>query len=224
MADHPEGVEKEAAAEAPKVPEPAGAAAAGAGAAVPQEAAAEAPKPVVVPRLKVREFPDPVLREKAVPVTVFDDALKTLVADMIQTMYAEEGVGLAAPQVGVSIRLAVLDTSAGEERGKSPFVIINPEILSREGELPWTEGCLSLPGIEVETQRSRKITVRSLDIDGHEVTIEAEGLASVAIQHEIDHLEGVLLFDHLSALKKRLAIRNYSRERKAERLAAREEE
>jgi len=168
--------------------------------------------------LTVVVFPDPVLREKCREVSAFDEKLKKLVGDMAETMYANEGVGLAAPQVGLPIRVAVIDTAPAEERGRAPVVLVNPVIVEREGTLEWKEGCLSLPGVEVETNRSARVTVRARDAAGSEISVTGEGLAAVAMQHEIDHLDGVLLFDHLSPLRKRLAIRDYSRGQRAEKL------
>lgn len=145
-------------------------------------------------------WPDPRLKERAVPVEAVDASVRSLIDDMFETMYAAEGVGLAAPQIGVLQRVVVIDT--GEEPGA--FAMINPEILSTEGTIKYREGCLSIPGEEEEVKRAAKVRVRFLDREGRPTELEATGLTAVCIQHEIDHLEGVLFVDHLSSLKREL--------------------
>ena len=149
--------------------------------------------------LRLRVFPDPVLRDETKAVTVFDESLKDLVADMVRTMYTEEGVGLAAPQVGVPLKLAVVFYE-GVLR-----VIVNPCLTSWEGEQEGEEGCLSFPGIFGTVPRPEKITLTCRDINGDEVTSEASGFLARAILHEMDHLEGKLLIDHFSPLKRSMA-------------------
>ncbi|MFW0851682.1 peptide deformylase [Morganella morganii] len=149
--------------------------------------------------LTLRHFPDPCLRETAQPVTVFDDELKTFVTDMTETMYAERGIGLAAPQVGICKRVIIVDISENRDQ---PMALINPEFIQCDGEMMMMDGCLSLPESYTETQRYSSVTVRYQDINGAEHTLEAEGLQAGCLQHEIDHLNGKLFIDHLSPLKR----------------------
>ena len=148
--------------------------------------------------LQILEFPDPRLRTKAQPVTQVDAALRMLVDDMFETMYAAPGIGLAATQVDVAKRLLVIDVS---EKREQPLVLINPEILAREGVEETEEGCLSVPGVFDKVTRAEKIRVRALDRDGQQIEMEADGLLAVCIQHEMDHLEGKVFVDYLSRLK-----------------------
>jgi peptide deformylase len=134
---------------------------------------------------------------------------------MAETMYAEDGVGLAAPQVGECIRLFLADPAPAEEHGKRLLVFINPEIVARSGKQVWDEGCLSVPGMRAEVQSSAKVTVRALDRDFQPFEITGEGLAAVCFQHEIDHLDGKLFFDRLSPLKKKLFLHEYEKRRAA---------
>ena len=159
----------------------------------------------------ILEYPDPRLRTKAAPVAVFDEALRRLVDDLLETMYGAKGVGLAASQVDVHKRLLVLDVS---ETRDQPMVLINPQILSAEGRVPGEEGCLSLPGIYDKLERAARIRVRALDRDGKPFEIDAEGMLAVCIQHEMDHLEGKLFVDYLSELKRQLIRRRLQKERK----------
>jgi peptide deformylase len=148
-------------------------------------------------------YPDPVLKQKAKPVAKVDDAIRALVKDMAETMYAEEGIGLAAPQVGLLKRILVVDTSPQQE-GQKLQVFINPELVSAEGRTKYTEGCLSIPGEAEEIERFDKVTVRALNEKGETFEIEADGLLAIALQHEMDHLDGVLFVDRLSSLKRGL--------------------
>lgn len=152
-------------------------------------------------KLAVLTYPDPVLAKKAAPVTEFTPELKQLADDMMQTMYESDGVGLAAPQVGHSIRLITLDETGPKER-KSPMVLVNPEFVSCEGKKESEESCLSLPTFTCKVQRFDCVTVRGQDADGQPVEITAEGLLAVILQHEMDHLEGKTLVDHASRLKR----------------------
>ena len=154
-------------------------------------------------KLTILEFPDPRLRTKATPVSAVDDALRALIDDMFETMYAAPGIGLAATQVNVHKRLLVADVSANQSE---PHVLINPVILEKDGLMVSDEGCLSVPGYYEEVERAEHIRVRFLDRDGVEQEMEAEGLLAVCIQHEMDHLEGKLFVDYLSEAK-RLRIR-----------------
>lgn len=146
-------------------------------------------------KLQLRYYPDDVLIQPAKKVTRFDAAVRKLAADMLDTMYANNGVGLAAPQVGVSRRLMVIDVSPGDTTRK-PMVFINPVLLKSEGELIGLEGCLSFPGVFFEVQRAAKILVRYQNLAGKEIKLEAAGdLLCRAIQHEMDHLDGKLFID-----------------------------
>jgi peptide deformylase len=162
-------------------------------------------------KLAILEYPDPRLRKKAAPVTVVDDALRQLADNMLETMYAAKGVGLAATQVDVHKRMIVLDVS--EERDR-PLVLINPELLKLEGSDLAEEGCLSLPGIYDKLSRATHIRVRALGRDGQSFDMDADGLLAVCIQHEMDHLEGKLFVDYLSELKRQLIRRRLEKERK----------
>ncbi|MCX7988734.1 MAG: peptide deformylase [Thermodesulfovibrio sp.] len=163
--------------------------------------------------LEIRKYPDEILKKKALPITEIDKNIQKLIDDMIETMYKANGVGLAAPQVGVSQRLIVVDTSSREEN-QSLIVLINPEIINSEGEVLSEEGCLSLPGFTTRLKRGEKILVRGLDRKGKEIEIYAEGLFSRALQHEIDHLNGMLLIDRISPLKRELFRRRYQKVKK----------
>ncbi len=156
--------------------------------------------------LKLHKYGSPVLREKAMPVAKVDNEIRELVENMIETMYAEGGVGLAAPQVGISKKIIVIDT---EEKGT--IVLINPVIIKREGESKEEEGCLSVPGIYSPVRRSASITVEALDLDENKIRITQEGFLAIALQHEIDHLEGYLFIDRLSPAK-RLMIKDQLKE------------
>ena len=150
-------------------------------------------------KLPILEFPDPRLRTVAKPVEQVDDALRSLVDDMFETMYAAPGIGLAASQVDVHLRLLVLDVSEDQSR---PMVFINPEILSAEGHQVYQEGCLSVPGIYADVKRANSVRVKALDRDGKAFEIEADGLLAVCIQHEMDHLAGKVFVEYLSPLKR----------------------
>ncbi len=151
--------------------------------------------------MEILKFPHPVLRKRAEEVESVDDRIRDLATRMIATMNAAPGVGLAAPQVGVSERLIVVDLSIGEEPDQL-VVLINPEITYKEGESLLEEGCLSVPDLTEKVVRAEKIIVKGLNLQGKEVQLEGEELFAVAIQHEIDHLDGVLFFDHISRLKR----------------------
>ncbi|TAN46993.1 MAG: peptide deformylase [Methylococcaceae bacterium] len=152
--------------------------------------------------LTILEFPDERLRKKAQPIAVVDDAARRLLDDMLETMYAAPGVGLAAPQVNVHKRVVVIDVT---EEKNSPLCLINPEIISKEGEEESEEGCLSVPGVFEKITRAEKITVRAQDRTGQSFELETGGLLAVCIQHELDHLEGKLFVDYLSPLKRHMA-------------------
>jgi peptide deformylase len=156
-------------------------------------------------------YPDPVLRTKTARVDVIDDALNRLIDDMIETMHAAPGVGLAANQVGVSLQLAVIDLShvEDEDRRHPLLVLINPEFLSLEGSVTEEEGCLSIPEYTESVKRAAMVKVRALDRSGKIFELEAQGLLAKALQHEIDHLNGLLFIDRLSPLKKNIFKRRF---------------
>ena len=162
--------------------------------------------------LPILEFPDPRLRTRAEPVTTFDAALSKLVDDMFETMYAAPGIGLAASQVNVHRRLLVMDVT---EDHSEPLVFINPEILSREEVGVMQEGCLSVPGFFDDVERAQRIKVRAQDRHGITFDRELSGLAAVCLQHEMDHLEGILFIDHLSRLKRNMALKKLKKLREA---------
>ncbi len=155
---------------------------------------------------EIVKYPDPVLAKKGAPVTVFDDKLRKLVDDMFESMYEAQGIGLAAPQIGLSQRLTVIDTSF-RKNPDDKIVLINPEIVEREGTQYEEEGCLSLPDIRDKVKRAARVTVRAQNVNGEWFEIEGEELLSRAFQHEIDHLDGVLFIDRISRLKKDLTVR-----------------
>lgn len=142
-----------------------------------------------------------VLEEAAAPVTAFDAELEKLVADMFDTMYAAHGVGLAAPQIGISKRLCVIDITSNEDP-TAKLVLANPKVISTEGKQTDEEGCLSLPNFRAQATRPMKVTVRAEDAHGQEITVNGEGLLARAFCHEIDHLNGILFIHHLSMLKR----------------------
>ena len=147
------------------------------------------------------KYGNEVLGKVAAPIAVFDGDLEKLVADMFETMYAAHGVGLAAPQIGISKHLCVIDTNVGDQPGEK-LVLANPVIVSTEGRQTHEEGCLSLPDFRAETGRPMRATVRAQDVHGQEFTMTGEGLLARALCHETDHLNGVLFIQHLSALKR----------------------
>lgn len=159
----------------------------------------------------IRVYPDPVLRTKTARVKKIDGSLDGLIQDMVETMHAAPGVGLAANQVGVSLQLAVIDLSSREDaEDRHPLLVfINPEIISQEGAAVEEEGCLSIPDFSEKVKRAAKVRVRAQDRTGKTFEIEAEGLLAKAFQHEIDHLNGLLFVDHLSPLKKSVFKRRY---------------
>jgi peptide deformylase len=161
--------------------------------------------------LSILEFPDPRLRTRAEPVLQFDAALRQLIADMLQTMYAAPGIGLAATQVNVHRALLVMDVSAEKNQ---PEVYINPQIVTRDGVEVSEEGCLSVPNIFEEVERAARVRVRAQDAHGQSFERELEGLAAVCLQHEMDHLAGKLFVDYLSGLKRERIRRKLEKERR----------
>jgi len=156
--------------------------------------------------LKVVKYPEPVLSQPGEPVTEFDKELRKFVADMFETMYAAQGIGLAAPQVAVGKRITVIDLSMGKNP-KDRLVLINPEIIERAGKQYEEEGCLSFPDIREKIQRALKVTIRAQDEYGKWFEMDGEELLSRAFQHEIDHLDGVLFITRMSPLKRDLNLR-----------------
>jgi peptide deformylase len=160
---------------------------------------------------EVLKFPDRRLRLISKPIEGVSEAIRELASDMLEVMYDEPGIGLAAPQVGEAIRLVVMDTKWTEEDAdRSPLVLVNPEILEREGTVVWNEGCLSVPDFQADVERAARVKVRALDLEGHETVYDAEELEAVCFQHEIDHLDGKLFIDRISRLKREL----YTQKRK----------
>lgn len=158
----------------------------------------------------ILRYPDARLKQVAEPIRAVDDEIRTLVDDMAETMYAAPGVGLAANQVGVLLRVFVIDIASDDEPSDLR-VFINPEIVETDGTQTWEEGCLSFPGVTEEIRRAERVRVKALDRDGNPFELEADGLLAVAIQHETDHLNGVVMLDKLSAVKRRLLGRKLAR-------------
>ena len=165
-------------------------------------------KPLVI-------LPNAVLRQVSTPVERFDSDIRRLADDMLETMYDAPGIGLASIQVGVPRRLLVIDL-AKEGDPKEPLVVINPEILSSSEERSvYEEGCLSIPDYYAEVERPAAVTVKYLDLDGREQVVEADGLLATCLQHEIDHLDGVLFIDHISRLKREMVIKKFTKAAKS---------
>ena len=170
---------------------------------------------------EVLQFPDRRLKQVSEPVARVTDEIRELARDMLEVMYDEPGIGLAAPQVGAPIRLIVVDvqwTEEGNER--NPRVLVNPEVVRAEGTLVWNEGCLSVPDFQAEVERAERVRLRATDLDGNPVEIETSGLEAVCFQHEIDHLDGILFIDRISRLKRSLYVRKREKQLRQEREAA----
>lgn len=157
-----------------------------------------------------------VLQTPALAVTAFDDTLHTLIDDMIQTMYAAPGIGLAAPQVGVPLQVCVIDLTVGK-RGGDVITLVNPEFVEREGMQLEEEGCLSVPGFQATVPRAQRVVVKGRDRDGREVVVEGVGLLARALQHEIDHLNGRLFLDRLRGIQRDIIVRKIRKLRRAGR-------
>jgi peptide deformylase len=163
-------------------------------------------------------IPDPILRKRAKPVERVDEQLRRLASDMLETMYDAPGIGLAAPQIGVSRRLIVMDP-AKDEAPKTPLVMVNPEILARSEEMRMhEEGCLSIPDFTAEIERPARTRVAYIDQAGKSQEVELEGIWSTLVQHEIDHLNGVLFIDYLSRLKRDMIVKKFTKQKRAEAL------
>ena len=163
---------------------------------------------------EIVKYPDPVLEQPGEPVTEFNDELRALVDDMFESMYEAKGIGLAAPQIGLSKRLTVIDLSF-KEKPEDKIVLINPEIVFRAGKQHEEEGCLSLPEIREKVTRAAKVRVKAQDLEGKWFEMEGEELLSRAFQHEIDHLDGILFFRRVSALKRDLILRKIRKMQRA---------
>ena len=165
-------------------------------------------------KLKLYEYPDPVLKKKSLPVDKVDNNLRHFLDDMLETMYACDGCGLAAPQVGVLKRVIVVDI-AHEDEEPAPLYMVNPEIIWRSEEKKiCEEGCLSLPQQRAEVERPSAVKIKYLDYDGKEQILEADDFLAVAVQHELDHLDGVLYIDHISRLKRQMLLKKLEKQRK----------
>jgi peptide deformylase len=163
--------------------------------------------------LEILKYPNPNLKKKSQPVDKIDPSLRQLVQNMAETMYTAPGVGLAAPQVGHLLRVVVLDITPPTQP-KNLIILINPEIIAAEGECVWDEGCLSLPDFTEEVKRKKKVVVRFQNLEGETVEIEGNDLLAIVLQHEIEHLDGILLVDQLSPLKRSLYKRQLRKEKK----------
>lgn len=163
-------------------------------------------------KLTVLHFPDPRLRNKALPVDAVGEDIGQLSRDMLETMYAEKGIGLAATQVGVPKRVVVMDLSEGKD---SPMVLVNPEIKEKSGSEEMEEGCLSVPGFFETVRRAEQVVFQYLNLEGEEVEVRADGLLAVCVQHEIDHLDGKLFIDYLSPLKQQRLRKKLEKRQKA---------
>ncbi len=162
--------------------------------------------------LPILVAPDPILKAKAAKVEAVDDAVRALMDDMLETMYEAPGIGLAAPQVGVSRRIVVLDV-AGKDEPPAPMFLVNPEVVWESEDLStYEEGCLSVPKQYAEVERPARVRVRFLDRDGQPREVEADGLLATCVQHEIDHLNGTLFIDYLSSLKRNMILRKVKKE------------
>ncbi len=165
--------------------------------------------------LEILKYPHPTLKKQSGTVTLIDEDVKKLISDMRETMYAAGGIGLAASQVGVSQRVIVLDVSPVDPQ-QSFFALINPEIVSEEGEIEHEEGCLSVPDYQEKIRRSEKISVKGLSLEGNEIKIEGEGILAIALQHEIDHTNGFLILDRVSRLKREIYRNRLRKEKRKE--------
>ncbi len=173
-----------------------------------------------MPKLPIIKLPDPILREKSLPVETVDADVRAFLSDMLETMYTAPGIGLAAVQVGVLRRMLVVDIARGEDEPKKPIMLINPEIISA-GDTPRVheEGCLSIPEMYAEVERPALVRVRYVDIEGKQREEDFEDLLATVVQHEIDHLNGLLFIDYLSRLKRDLLVKKFYKAQK-EKVAA----
>src|SRR5262245_18158949 len=171
-----------------------------------------------MPLRPVLQFPDRRLREVSKPIEVVTDEIRALAQEMLDVMYNEPGIGLAAPQLGVPVRLVVVDVGWNEEGGgEGRRILGNPEIVHRDGTITWTEGCLSVPDFQAEVERAAQLRLRATDLDGKPVEIDAAELEAVCFQHELDHLDGVLFIDRISRLKRSIYVRKRMKQLRQER-------
>ena len=168
-------------------------------------------------------YPDAVLKKRSADVMRIDDAMVAFCQSMAETMYASHGIGLAAPQVGENIRVITVDVEQEPPFGESLMTLINPVIVDSHGRTTYEEGCLSFPGISAEVRRKDQIHVQAYSPSGASIDFEADGLLSICLQHEIDHLNGVTFVDRLNAIQKRLVLREYLKQRRADEMHARED-
>ncbi len=161
---------------------------------------------------EIRILGDQVLRQRTPRIEAFDESLSELAGDMIETMYAAEGVGLAAPQVGEALRVTVVDVSESRD-GSEAMVLVNPRVVRRSGTIPSEEGCLSIPGLVATIDRAEEVDVTYQDLAGESHTVACRELLSRVLQHEIDHLDGILFIDHLGALKREMVVREWRKKR-----------
>ncbi len=172
---------------------------------------------------EIRTWPDKILKQKMKEVDFFDEKLKEYIDIMFKRMYEEEGVGLAANQIGIPYQILVLDTGvkkyeAQEEMEEEPIkmALINPKIVKKEGQIDSTEGCLSFPGVQITIPRAEKVVVEAKDPEGKDITLDAEGFLAIVLQHEIDHLNGIPFINYLPPVKKRMVLEKYMKSRKKE--------
>jgi peptide deformylase len=174
-----------------------------------------------MPLREVLQFPDKRLTRVSARVDEVTDEIRQLASDMLEVMYDEPGIGLAAPQVGVAVRLIVVDTQWTEEDSeRDPRVLLNPEITAADGSVTWNEGCLSVPDFEADVERSERVTLEAVDLAGNTVKVDAEGIEAVCFQHEIDHLDGKLFIDRISRLKREMYVRKRKKQLRQDELEA----
>jgi peptide deformylase len=166
---------------------------------------------------EVLKFPDKRLRTVSRPIADVTDEIRALAEDLLEIMYDEPGIGLAAPQVGEPVRLIVVDTQwTREDAERNPLVLVNPQVHDPEGRIVWTEGCLSVPDCEAEVERAERVRLRAQDLDGNPLSIDASGLQAVCFQHEVDHLDGILFIDRISRLKRNLYVQKRKKQLRRE--------
>lgn len=166
--------------------------------------------------LNILKYPDPVLKKKAEPIPEVTGDIQRLIDDMAETMYAAPGVGLAAPQIGRSVRVIVIDINSKEEGKGGLISLINPDIIEHSGDIAWEEGCLSVPDYSADVRRFERVVVKGLDRNGREKIVVGEGLLSIALQHEIDHINGILFIDRLGPIRRDLIKRKLRKQARIE--------
>lgn len=166
--------------------------------------------------LNILKYPDSVLKKKAKPVSEITGDIQRLIDDMAETMYAAPGVGLAAPQIGISVRVIVIDINSKEEGKGGLISLINPDIIEHSGDIAWEEGCLSVPDYTADIRRFERVVVKGLNRNGREEIVVGEGLLSIALQHEIDHINGILFIDRLGPIRRDLIKRKLRKQARIE--------